>query len=387
MRPDVNQFCFFKQLLFYLLIFSASFIFFSSTVKAQDDSSLTKKFQRDYTLRLHYGVIYAHSIHIQNTAGAHPRGAEFELGKRNIDEKTWNYYGCFSRTGFTFSYFDFNTKILGKAYSAAYFLEPNYRLGNNADFFIRGDAGLSYLTNPHDSIKNPSNQTYSLPVNFFMCLGVGLNYKLDRHLSLGVMASFQHNSNGGFEEPNRGINYPSASIAIKYNPVDNTTPRYKKIKDTTWKTDRVAFDLALYYSPKNGYNANWKSERKFVLGINPQVAWRVSTIDAVTAAAELYYDDGIKSIKHNLGDSSSNTFAGFMLGHEFLFRKITFSQQLGFYLVKHTQDYVRLYRDFPTIYHRWGLRYKIKDHWYIGFNMLVHNQVADFIDGRLTYRF
>ena len=82
------------------------------------------------------------------------------------------------------------------------------------------------------------------------------------------------------------------------------------------------------------------------------------------------------------------SFAGFMLGHEFVFRKIIFSQQLGFYLVKHTSTYTDIYlQPFPTIYHSWGLRYKLTPHWFIGFNMLVHNQVADFIDGRLTYRF
>jgi hypothetical protein len=377
-----------KKPLSFLFTYIILFIF-SSSAHAQNDSNIIKPIvQRDYTFRLHYGVIYAHSIHIQNTAGAHPRGAEFEFGKRVIDEKNWSYYGCFARTGFMFSYFDFNTKILGKAYSLSYFLEPNYRIGSNCDFFIKGAAGFSYLTNPHDSIKNPSNQTYSLPVNFFLCVGTGINYKISNHISFGLMASFQHNSNGGFEQPNRGVNYPSASIAIKYSPADNTTPLYKKIKDTTWKNDRVKFDLSLFYSPKQGYNATWKSERKFVVGISPEVTWRVSTIDAVTAAAEIYYDDGIKSIKYNLGDSSSNTFAGLMLGHQFLFRKIIFSQQLGFYLSKHTNIYVNLYQQpFPVIYHRWGLLYKLTPHWYIGFNMLVHNQVADFIDGRITYRF
>jgi hypothetical protein len=388
MRSDANQHFLLKKFMSCLIV-SVVFFIFPFSVKSQTDTGFVKKIvQRDYTLRLHYGVIYAHSIHIQNTAGAHPRGFEFEFAKRVVDEKTKNYYSCFPRTGFTFSYFDFNTKILGKAYSLSYFLEPNYRLGRNCDFFIKAGAGLSYLTNPHDSIKNPANQTYSLPVNFFMCLGAGLNFKVDKHISFGVMASFQHNSNGGFAQPNRGINYPSASIAIKYNPVDNSTPLYKRTRDTSWKARRFNYDLSFLYSPKEGYNQNWKSERKFVVGINPEITWRVSTIDAVTAAAEVYYDEGLKSIKYNLGDSSSNTFAGILLGHEFLFRKIIFSQQLGFYFVKHTDVYTHLYsQPFPTIYHRWGLRYKLNPHWYIGFNMLVHNQVADFIDGRITYRF
>lgn len=225
----MNQLFRFKKSLSCVLGFFIVISTFSFSAIAQDGSdTLRTDIQRDYSFRLLYGVIYAHSIHIQNTAGAHPRGAEFEFAKRSVDAKTKNYYGCFARTGFMFSYFDFNTRILGKSYSASYFLEPNYRLGNNVDFFIKAAAGLSYLTNPYDSIKNPANHTYSLPVNFFMCLGTGLDFKINRHISFNLMASFEHNSNGGFEQPNRGINYPCASVAIKYNPVDNTTPLYKK---------------------------------------------------------------------------------------------------------------------------------------------------------------
>jgi hypothetical protein len=87
-------------------------------------------------------------------------------------------------------------------------------------------------------------------------------------------------------------------------------------------------------------------------------------------------------------DNTSSNLVGLMIGHEFIFRRILFSQQLGYYLFKDTKTFSALYQQaFPSLYHRWGLRYKLNAHWFAGFNMLAHNQVADFIDLRLNYRF
>jgi hypothetical protein len=341
-----------------------------------------------YALRLHYGVIYAHTKFVENTAGAHPRGFEFEWSLQHTDKARWENYRCYPRMGLIFSYFDFNTPILGKAFSAAYFIEPNYRLGKKSSFFLRTGAGLSYLTNPHDSIKNPANQSYSLPVNAFLTIGVGINYKISPHAALSFMTSFQHNSNGGFELPNHGVNYPSASIGLLYTPANNHFPAYSREPAQGYRHSRVEYDAGLYYSPKSGYNAGWVNARKYLVGGFIQASKRISRLDNLTLSLEAYRDGGLASIKKNLGDNTSSNLAGLMVGHEFIFRRVLFSQQLGYYILKDTKTFTELYQQaFPRIYHRWGLRFRLDAHWYAGFNMLAHNQVADFIDVRLNYRF
>jgi hypothetical protein len=261
-------------------------------------------------------------------------------------------------------------------------------MGTKGSFFIRGVVGLSYLTNPHDSIKNPDNQSYSLPVNVFLSLGVGLNYKLGNHVSLSVLAAFQHNSNGGFQLPNHGINFPTASLGLKYNLTGNNLPYYPKAKSQLMQNKKLMFEAGMYYSPKSGYKYAWASQRKSLEGAYLQASKQVSSLDAITAMVEVYNDGALKSIKRLLGDNTPCTLAGFMLGHEFIFRRIIFSQQLGMYIYKNTRNFSQQYQQpFPEVYHRWGLRYKINPHLYMGFNMLAHNQVADFIDARLAYRF
>jgi hypothetical protein len=364
-------------------------LFIAANANAQEDSlrQIPAK-QRSYTLNLHYGSIYAHSIDIKNTAGARPGGFSFEITNRAVDTATWNRYGCYPTSGIMLSYLDLNTRVLGSSYTAAYIFEPTFRLNNKMDLFIKARIGLSYLTNPHDSIKNPTNNTYSTNVNFFTAAGCGINCKLTSHYSAVFAANFFHNSNGGFKQPNRGLNYPNVSVGIRYSVESNITPKFRRYKDTAWKTDKWNYDAFIYYSPKEGYTSEWQRERKYVLGTGFQGSYRVTGINAITVSAEIYHDDAMASIKKNLGDNSSNVFAGAMIGNEFIFRKIFFSQQLGFYLYKNTASYTDIYKQpFGLVYHRWGLRYRLQQHWYIGFNFLVHGHVADFIDGRLIYRF
>ena len=121
-----------------LLLITTIALFIADNANAQEDSlpHLLAK-QRSYTLNLHYGSIYAHSIDIKNTAGARPRGFSFEIANRAVDTATWNRYGCYPTSGIMFSYVDLNTPILGSSYTAAYIFEPTFRLNSRMDLFIK----------------------------------------------------------------------------------------------------------------------------------------------------------------------------------------------------------------------------------------------------------
>lgn len=339
--------------------------------------------------RYHSGFIFAHNIHVKNTKGLHPNGFEFEIARIKTDSATHAKFKCYPRLGLSFTYVDFDSILLGKSYSASYFIEPNYRLSNNLKMNFRASAGFSYLTQPHDSIKNPTNQSYSGHINSFLQLGLGLSYDVSKHISVYAMGNFFHNSNGGFKLPNAGVNYINASVGIQYFQYSAHLPSYKKTKDTSWKHKPLHFDVSVYYSPKGGYTGpDTAAKRKFVLGTSVQIVKQVSNLNALTAGAEIYYDDALRSIKDVIiKDNSSATLAGVLIGHQFLLNRFTFSQQLGFYVFKQTETFNKHYTDlFHTIYHRWGLNYKINDHWFAGIMLLAHNQIADFVDARITYR-
>lgn len=375
-------------------IYRCRVVFFAlciSVIKtnAQTDSvSIKEPPGKVFATRAMYGSIVIHTKFIANTAGARPRAIEFETAKQYSDSATWRKCYCYPRTGIVINLTDFDSHILGKSYSATYFIEPNYRLGSNASFFIKAGGGLSYLTKPFDSLKNPENHTYSLPVNFFLNLGTGISYHVSPKLSIDAMISFNHNSNGDFAIPNRGINWYGGSIALRYYKTNNVLPHYKKETDKSWKKEKPSIETGIFYSPKSGYTTNGTPQRKTLVGTGFQYSKRVSLISALSLSAEIYYDGAMASTKNLFMDNSSSVLAGIMAGHEFVFRRIIFSQQLGIYVHKHTETLNLLNNShIQIIYHRWGLRYKLSQHWYAGFNFLAHRNIADFIDARLIYRF
>src|SRR5687767_9973516 len=92
-----------------------------------------------------YGFIFAHSPEVENTKGARPFGLEFNLSWQKNDAATWNLCNCFPRKGIMLAYYNYDNAILGKSYTAAYFLEPVYRLRKNTFFSFKSVAGISYL--------------------------------------------------------------------------------------------------------------------------------------------------------------------------------------------------------------------------------------------------
>ena len=346
----------------------------------------TKQFV--YALKVHSGFVLPHSIYTKNTKGARPFGFEVDIAHIDTSRQVYNTYRCFPRSGITLNYADMDYGFLGNSFCAAYFLEPNFRINKRTTLRVNGTIGLSYLTNPFDSIKNPDNQNYSLAISALLKVGVGLSYSVSPHTSLQLSGNWYHNSNGGFKQPNRGLNYPNISLGVLYFKDQNTLPVYNQLQDTGWKKLPVSWEGGVFISPKGGYDKNVKQVRKFLGGLNVQVGKQIAAIHKLTTGAEIYFDGGMQSIKRNLiNDSSSNILAGLLIGHEFLINKFSFSQQLGFYVFKETDKYNEVYADiYKTIYHRWGIKYQLKPHWAIGINLLVHNQVADFIDARFFYK-
>src|SRR5687767_688462 len=131
------------------------------TCTAQYDSSTIipgpKKQKNIFSIGMgtQYGFIFVHSPEVENIKGARPAGLDLNLSWLKNDAATWILCNCFPRKGIVLAYYDYNTAILGGSYSAAYFLEPVYRLRKNTFVSFKAVARLSYLTNPFDSIHKP----------------------------------------------------------------------------------------------------------------------------------------------------------------------------------------------------------------------------------------
>ena len=348
---------------------------------SQTDSAwVTQKPQSFLSFKIHYGTIYVHTSSVQNVAESRPYGIELDMATQKTDSTTYQLSNAYPRAGISFSYFNFNSPILGHAVSASYFLEPVYRLSKHWQLQLRGSVGIAYLTNPYDPEKSPDNKSYSQYLNPYLQLGVGLGYRISKHLSLAVMGNFQHISNGGFKEPNRGVNWITGNIGIGYHANNNVLPQYQHVKNKFWKGKSPWVDVGLMFVPQQGYSSKLNAERKFMIGGLVQVTKQIGRTNALTTGTEIYYNRFERTMPDPANSNASPVFAGVHAGHAFLLGKVIFNQQIGLYVFNQTNY-------FSNYYHRWGLTYQIQKHWLTGASLKAHADNADFFDLRVLYRF
>jgi len=348
-----------------------------STIPEQRKGKLKRMFSIGAGMQ--YGSVFAHSPAVQNTKGSHPFGVEAIIGWQRNDAAAWNLCNCFPRTGLLLAYYDYDNNVLGKSVNAAYFLEPTYRLGKRLFFSFKGVAGLSYLTNPFDSTKNPTNQSYSTKINQYLVVGVGLWLRIADHFWLNPSVNYQHQSNGGLKQPNKGINWPTAGLAVIYQK--DPRPYYTGIrtKEKFWRNYSVRWDIGLFGIAKRSLTENQNSSRRLpVVGVSFNGSKQVGRISALSIGTEIFYDEALRVQLKQDSIEASPVRAGILVGHEFLLGKFLFSQRLGVYAFDQTPYYDRLY-------HRWGIHYRFNKRLGIGFHLLAHRQVAEFIDLRITY--
>lgn len=331
-----------------------------------------------FGIGIQHGFIFAHSEAVENTRGSNPTGGEVFLSWQRNNAAVWNLCNCFPRKGLLLAYYDYDNVILGKSITAAYFLEPAYKLGRNTFFSFKGSAGVSYLTNPFDSLKNPSNRSYSTDFSVYLLVGLGVWFRLNDHLRLNAAVNYQHESNGGLKEPNKGINWPTAGFALSYQ---KTSPSYYtglRSKEKFWKDLSPRFDIGLFGIPKRSIDKTGNSRRMLLIGLSGQAAKQVGRINALTLGTEIYRDEQLRVRLKKDSIKASPVKAGILFGHEFLLGKFLFSQRLGLYVFDQTPYYDQLY-------HRWGIQYQFSRHFRAGFNLLAHRHVADFFDLRIMY--
>jgi hypothetical protein len=334
-----------------------------------------------FSLGMHYGSVFAHSEAVQNTAGANPRGIELSFTKQRRDKGVVDLCNCYPRQGLVASYFNFDNEILGQGIMAGWMLEPTYRLGNKFQFSIRGIAGLTWMSNPYDSVKNPGNQSYSTAVSAWLVLGASVSYPLGEKWRLQLGGNFEHTSNGGMKQPNKGVNFPTASLHLQYMPAPAPYYRGERGTEKYWKGMPWRKDLGIFGTAKRWVNEAGIGDRQPIIGLLALGSKQVGRISALTVGTEIYYDGyNARRMEADSILGKSAVRMGLMGGHEFLLGRFIFSQQLGIYLYKpapYDKDW----------FHRWGILYKFNRHMWTGFNLKAHLQVADFVDLRMVYSF
>jgi hypothetical protein len=365
-----------KRLLLYLFFLISS----ASRLLAQSDSAVSGiPMQKTTAVSLegHYGSIFAHSADVLNTAGARPLGLHLNVGRQQYGEGAWAKYGCLPRTGLTLAYYDFDNEVLGRGLTAAYYFEPTFPISQRLTLAVRGTLGLAWLSNPYHSGQNPTNLSYSTPLSAYLALGVSTYLRLNPKWSVVLSGNYQHVSNGGLRQPNKGINWPTAGIGVDHTlrPVPLGRPG-RRVRSQEWRSAIPRKDFYVFGGIQNV--AAGESAQFPIIGAGATYSRQIGRINSLTAGVEAHMDYALREqLARDSLTHLSAVRAGVLLGHEFLLGKVLFSQQMGFYAFQQTPY-------FPRLYQRWGLLYRFGRSFSAGINLKAHGHIANFWDVRLV---
>ena len=357
------------------------YLVFSNCSPAQElipdsTSSPTKVFTMGASINT--GFVIVHTKDVAFTKGSRPLGLELSATWQRNDSESVNICNCYPKKGVVVNYYNMGNEHLGKIISAAFLLEPVYKINRDLLFSFKAVIGAAYGTNPYDSIKNPINHAYSLPVSAYLMLGTGLYLRLSDHVSVNASLNFNHVSNGGMHLPNKGIDWPTAGLGLTYQKQPIIYYSGKRTKPKDWKNNSIRWDLGLYGIVNKQMDENNIARFFPLVGLDFLGSKQVGNLNALTLATEVLTDPG-HSLEVKVKDSviASPFRAGLLFGHEFLLGRFVFGQQLGYYYFSQMP--------YERMYHRWTLVYRMNKHYSAGFSLLAHRQVADFFDLRIAY--
>lgn len=327
-------------------------------------------------VKYQYGDILAHSSDIESISGTNPWGLTFEVSQLKTKDKSWRNCNCYSKVGLSFSYTNFaNPDVLGNAYSMVFFLEPLITYQRNFHVSFRAGMGISYMDNIYDEIENPTNLFYSTSFSFPLLVNLALNYKIAPEWNANLSVFYNHISNGGMRQPNKGINYPTIALGLDYILFPKSLPVRKRVKSASgypWQRYLGIFATTRSVSDSTNENDN----RKLTIGLNGGVTKRLGKIYGFNLGFEASYD-GSNREKRKVGNEDYSTYIfSLMAGNNLHFGRYRFSQQFGVYLGSPDPNDRWLFQ-------RYALDYQLTDLLKVGISLKAYGHVAQNIDVRM----
>ncbi len=326
----------------------------------------------------HTGFIIPHSQDIRDIANSNPWGIEADVSLHFTNERAWQYIQGYPRLGAALAYYNFdNPEVLGSAYTFLLYVEPFLSAHRRFSLSFRFAAGLAYMDNIYNPETNPDNLFYSTAISFPLEVNLLGNYRLSERWMLRAGGTYKHISNGGLRQPNKGINFPSATLGLNYTLLPADFPE-RQLTEAMLDQHERDFLVAVFGTGKDRRD---KPSRKLpLLGIAAYVSQPIGRISALTGGAEWIADFTLREYLQDEEENKSFQRGALLAGHELRIGRIRFSQQLGIYVYAPHKA-----RD--PVYQRWGLEYHSGGRMFYGINLKAHRHVADFVDIRVGMRF
>ncbi len=316
-----------------------------------------------------YGFIISHSQALKPLSQSNPIGVSLHYQRMNLSQKSWNACNCFHYLGLQLSYHNFqNPEVLGYAVSITGTFEPILWQKKSWTFSMVTGLGPSFLSKVYDEANNPDNIFFSTPISFLLFLSPKLEYTLKDNLGLHLAFAYNHISNGGQSQPNKGMNYPMLGLGLSHLFIKSPFPVYVK--------ESISQDWTFYL--ETGISTREGEEgRAPNFSVALALKKPLSNINGIGAGIEINKDYSLEVEKNRWEALMPAPF----ISHHFLFGKFDFNQRMAWYTNKPDN-----YHDF-RFYQRYVLSYLLTRHLTLGVGLKAHGHVAEHMDLRFGWSF
>jgi hypothetical protein len=298
------------------------------------------------------GFIIPHSAELIPVSRSRPVGIELSYDRLARSRRAYESCQCLARVGGYINYLTFNNPVvLGQTVGAGAYFEPLLVRKPTTTISARSTFGVSYLTRVYDPVTNPINTFFSLPVSAWLGLGVQVGQQIGPHWGLNMAFNYNHISNGGTRQPNRGMNFPTVLVGLSYRP------RPAPLPDTRgWSAALVRFrwvgSVLIGGSVRVLPQTDLFAEKAaLVYTLTALGGYRLNRFHGLSVGAE-YTDDGFVRGQLQRENSPQNPRQlGALIGYELRQGRYQFRAHIGINIVHPGEPFTqRIFQRYQLLY-------------------------------------
>ncbi len=351
-------------------------LFHSISVECNNDSIIRPL---SYSSRLHYGFIFTHTAVLHQFADRNPAGFEVDVMRLNNAQEDYVQCNCWSYTGVSIGFVNFGLpNILGNALTLNGFVEPvllNHKL---LMLDLRLGTGLAFLSKVYNAETNPTNQFFSSKLSFTLLGGLRLVVPINERFRIEGTSWYNHISNGGIKQPNKGMNYPTFSLGLNYSPYREyffdrnimslkSSKRNKKVFLRSFFSGKVQNETPEYplvFCPISGFSGGY---------IHP-----FRTLSLISLSMGIERDGYLNESLRRNGREIQKGIVDLALGYGVSAGNFSFLLRMGLYIVAPANQS-------DVIFQQYDLFYSINSRLETGVYLKAHRHVAEHMGISLFY--
>jgi hypothetical protein len=349
--------------------------FYSSISVDKKDSTIPLSFE----LNGAYGFFIANqpkSLYLRND---HSRLLELNITRQTAGNHLWEKENNYPRLGVGLLYGDLGSReFLGKVASVYPFIHfPLLKTSGSVTTFRLG-AGVGWVEKPYNKNDNYKNLMIGTHINAVISMRLQSEWQLYKDVYMNAGILFTHLSNGSIRLPNLGLNIPSLSAGLRYNPASSPVT-HSRHRPSAMNKNYLFINTSIAF--KQTYPL--ESKLRLVKIINPEFSHALSAVSRLGAGVIISYDP---SLSKEIANAPTYTFdqsqpqfqASIYGGYEHVAGRLSIPVQLGVYL----------YNQYAInqLYQLIGLRYRFAGNWVASVQLKAHFGKADYIQYGIGYK-